>query len=232
MQAVVVGADRIAANGDTANKIGTYGVALLAAAHGIPFYVAAPSSTFDLFDRQRRGDSDRAARPEGSDARFRPADRARRRGGLQSRLRRHAGRADCGHHLRAGRHPAGQSGNDRRHAGVIAAMWYAMSIALHATVGVRTLVGDAAKRLTGMSPKHGTPMSAPSGHDRCRPTPRSPKTLLPDEGRHFALPAILFVATCLSTFWLGAADWNPTGHMAMFLHNAAANWPQHRRWPP
>ncbi len=48
VQAVVVGADRIAANGDTANKIGTYGVALLAAAHGIPFYVAAPSSTFDL----------------------------------------------------------------------------------------------------------------------------------------------------------------------------------------
>lgn len=45
---VVVGADRIAANGDTANKIGTYGVALLAKAHGIPFHVAAPSSTFDL----------------------------------------------------------------------------------------------------------------------------------------------------------------------------------------
>jgi methylthioribose-1-phosphate isomerase len=45
---VVVGADRIAANGDTANKIGTYGVALLARAHQIPFYVAAPSSTFDL----------------------------------------------------------------------------------------------------------------------------------------------------------------------------------------
>lgn len=48
IQKVVVGADRIAANGDTANKIGTYGVALLARAHGIPFYVAAPSSTFDL----------------------------------------------------------------------------------------------------------------------------------------------------------------------------------------
>jgi methylthioribose-1-phosphate isomerase len=45
---VVTGADRIAANGDTANKIGTYGVALLARAHDIPFYVAAPSSTFDL----------------------------------------------------------------------------------------------------------------------------------------------------------------------------------------
>ncbi len=45
---VIVGADRIAANGDTANKIGTYGVALLARAHNIPFYVAAPASTFDL----------------------------------------------------------------------------------------------------------------------------------------------------------------------------------------
>jgi methylthioribose-1-phosphate isomerase len=45
---VIVGADRIAANGDAANKIGTYGVALLAKAHRIPFYVAAPSSTFDL----------------------------------------------------------------------------------------------------------------------------------------------------------------------------------------
>jgi len=45
---VVVGADRIAANGDTANKIGTYGVAVLAKAHGIPFYVAAPISTVDF----------------------------------------------------------------------------------------------------------------------------------------------------------------------------------------
>lgn len=48
IQLVVVGADRIAANGDTANKIGTYGVAVLARAHQIPFYIAAPSSTFDL----------------------------------------------------------------------------------------------------------------------------------------------------------------------------------------
>jgi methylthioribose-1-phosphate isomerase len=45
---VVVGADRIAANGDVANKIGTYGVAVLAKEHGIPFYVAAPLSTIDL----------------------------------------------------------------------------------------------------------------------------------------------------------------------------------------
>jgi methylthioribose-1-phosphate isomerase len=44
---VVVGADRIAANGDFANKIGTYGLAVLASAHAVPFYVAAPHSTFD-----------------------------------------------------------------------------------------------------------------------------------------------------------------------------------------
>lgn len=48
VQAVITGADRIAANGDSANKIGTYSVAVLARAHGIPFYIAAPSSTFDL----------------------------------------------------------------------------------------------------------------------------------------------------------------------------------------
>jgi len=48
VQKVVVGADRIAANGDAANKIGTYTVALAAKAHGVPFYVAAPASTFDL----------------------------------------------------------------------------------------------------------------------------------------------------------------------------------------
>ncbi|KPK75645.1 MAG: methylthioribose-1-phosphate isomerase [Phycisphaerae bacterium SM23_30] len=45
---VITGADRIAANGDAANKIGTYSLALLARAHNIPFYIAAPSSTFDL----------------------------------------------------------------------------------------------------------------------------------------------------------------------------------------
>ncbi|MHB0888832.1 S-methyl-5-thioribose-1-phosphate isomerase [Acidithiobacillus sp.] len=48
IQAVIVGADRIAANGDTANKIGTYGLAVLAHYHGIPFYVAAPLSTVDF----------------------------------------------------------------------------------------------------------------------------------------------------------------------------------------
>jgi methylthioribose-1-phosphate isomerase len=48
IQSVIVGADRIAANGDTANKIGTYGLALHARAHDIPFFVAAPMSTVDL----------------------------------------------------------------------------------------------------------------------------------------------------------------------------------------
>ncbi|HEY4356687.1 MAG TPA: S-methyl-5-thioribose-1-phosphate isomerase [Acidobacteriaceae bacterium] len=47
IQAVIVGADRIAANGDTANKIGTYSVSILAKEHGIPFYVAAPFNTID-----------------------------------------------------------------------------------------------------------------------------------------------------------------------------------------
>jgi methylthioribose-1-phosphate isomerase len=48
IQKVIVGADRIAKNGDTANKIGTYTVAVLAKTHGIPFYVAAPVSTIDF----------------------------------------------------------------------------------------------------------------------------------------------------------------------------------------
>jgi methylthioribose-1-phosphate isomerase len=54
IQAVVVGADRIAANGDTANKIGTYTLAILAKEHGIPFYVAAPLSTVDM--KTKHGD--------------------------------------------------------------------------------------------------------------------------------------------------------------------------------
>jgi methylthioribose-1-phosphate isomerase len=48
IKGVFVGADRIAANGDVANKIGTYGLAILAHAHGVPFYVVAPTSTIDL----------------------------------------------------------------------------------------------------------------------------------------------------------------------------------------
>ena len=54
VQTVITGADRIAANGDTANKIGTYGLAIAAAAHDVPFYVAAPTNTFDRAHRRRR----------------------------------------------------------------------------------------------------------------------------------------------------------------------------------
>lgn len=78
IQAVIVGADRITANGDTANKIGTYSLAVLAKHHGIPFYVAAPYSTFDLSlatgtaieIEERNGDEVR--RPQGT--LFAPAD--------------------------------------------------------------------------------------------------------------------------------------------------------------
>lgn len=48
ISAVVVGADRVAANGDTANKIGTYQIAVLAKHHGVPFYVCAPTTSIDL----------------------------------------------------------------------------------------------------------------------------------------------------------------------------------------
>ena len=68
----ISGADRIAANGDTANKIGTYGLATLCAAHDVPFYVAAPSSTFDLTLKNggeipiEERDPDEVRRPRGA----------------------------------------------------------------------------------------------------------------------------------------------------------------------
>ena len=76
---VVVGADRIAANGDTANKIGTYSVSVLAKEHGVPFYVAAPLSTVDMTIRERRRDPHRGARP-GRGHRASAARRSRRPG--------------------------------------------------------------------------------------------------------------------------------------------------------
>ncbi|MDA3961127.1 MAG: S-methyl-5-thioribose-1-phosphate isomerase [Planctomycetota bacterium] len=78
VNAVIVGADRITARGDTANKIGTYGLAVLAKHHGIPFYVAAPYSTFDLSLTDgaaipiEQRDPDEVRRPRG--AVFAPAD--------------------------------------------------------------------------------------------------------------------------------------------------------------
>ena len=98
---VIVGADRIAANGDTANKIGTYPLALAAKAHDVPFYVAAPQSTFDL------------ATPNGAAIPIEERhadeitmiggrrDRARGRGGMESGVRRDAGVADHRVHHRS-----------------------------------------------------------------------------------------------------------------------------------
>jgi methylthioribose-1-phosphate isomerase len=76
--AVVVGADRIAGNGDVANKIGTYSVAVLAKENNIPFYVAAPISTLDLDAGRRRRDPDRGARAGRGHAPRRPARGAAR----------------------------------------------------------------------------------------------------------------------------------------------------------
>ena len=105
--AVVVGADRIAANGDVANKIGTYPLALAAARAGIPFVVAAPESTLD------------PATPSGASIEIeeraadevlavgRPANGADRLAGDEPGVRRHAGRPRDGHRHRAPRHPPG-----------------------------------------------------------------------------------------------------------------------------
>ena len=84
---IVVGADRIAANGDVANKIGTYPLAVMAARHDVPFYVAAPVSTIDPRHPERRGDPDRGARPGGGH---------RAEPGVQPGLRRHARRTGHG----------------------------------------------------------------------------------------------------------------------------------------
>ena len=102
VQAVITGADRIAANGDTANKIGTYGVAVLAAAHKIPFYIAAPTSTFDLSMASGREIPIEQRDPREITHGFgrQTAPEGDRR--LQSGLRRDPGRVDCGDHLPAG----------------------------------------------------------------------------------------------------------------------------------
>jgi S-methyl-5-thioribose-1-phosphate isomerase len=100
---IVVGADRIAANGDTANKIGTYTLAVLAQRHGIPFYVAAPLSTFDpkipdgshITIEERPGSEVTGYR----DRRWAPEGRL----GAQPGVRRHARRAHHRHHHRARR---------------------------------------------------------------------------------------------------------------------------------
>ena len=93
---VLVGADRVVANGDTANKVGTYTLAVLAARHGIPFYVCAPTSSVDLETPDGARDRDRGAEGRGG-PRVPRACASRRPGpGPQPGVRRHARRADRG----------------------------------------------------------------------------------------------------------------------------------------
>ncbi len=103
INAVVVGADRIAANGDVANKIGTYGVAILAKEHGIPFYVAAPWSTIDL-ETATGSDIPIEERPaDRSHSPRRQTTHAQRRRHRESCLRRDSGKIHHRHHHRARR---------------------------------------------------------------------------------------------------------------------------------
>ncbi len=92
----IVGADRIATNGDVANKVGTYPLAIAACRHSVPFYVAAPTSTFD--PATPRGDEILIEQRSADEvaARARSADGAGERARLQSRVRRHAGGAHLG----------------------------------------------------------------------------------------------------------------------------------------
>ena len=96
--AIVVGADRIAANGDVANKIGTYTVAILAKEHGIPFYVAAPISTVDLACPDGSENSHRATQQQRSHAHRRQADGAGWRGRGESGIRCDTGEVRGGDH--------------------------------------------------------------------------------------------------------------------------------------
>ncbi len=102
IDAVIVGADRIAANGDVANKIGTYTVAVLAREHGIPFYVAAPFSTVDLETPDGSGIPIEQRSPREVTHLAGKADCAGRGEGGESRVRRDAPRVRDGDHHRAG----------------------------------------------------------------------------------------------------------------------------------
>ncbi len=106
IQAVVVGADRIAKNGDTANKVGTYSVAVLAKEHGIPFYVAAPLSTIDLSIRDGGRDPDRAALARRGQHHRRSPDGTHVSRNRKPRVRRDASSPDYGDLYRRRGRPA------------------------------------------------------------------------------------------------------------------------------
>ena len=103
IQAVIVGSDRVAANGDVANKIGTYGVAILAKEHGIPFYVACPWSTIDLATATGEAIPDRTTGGDRSNPPWRQADDPARGGDRKSCIRRDPG-AVCHRHYYRARH--------------------------------------------------------------------------------------------------------------------------------
>ena len=111
VDAVIVGTDRVAANGDVANKIGTYMVAVLAQRHRIPFYVACPISTIDMSIADGAAIPDRGTQPRRSHRLSRLPVGGRWRAGAQPGLRRHAGRAGHRAHHRARRRPPARTAN-------------------------------------------------------------------------------------------------------------------------
>ena len=139
---VVTGADRIAANGDAANKIGTYGLAVAAAHHGLPLYIVAPTSTIDL------GDSDRLADPDRGAGRRRAQHALRR---PEPCFRRHARRADRRDRDRGGR----PSGAVRRLAAAGGARVKAIILAGGYATRLQPLTDDLSKCLL---PVGGRPM--------------------------------------------------------------------------
>jgi len=117
IDAVIVGSDRIAANADVCNKIGTYGLAILAKHHGIPFYVVAPSTTVDLKTPVGRPYPDRGALRAGGRRSLRHAHRAEGGEGAPLRVRRHSARARHRHRHREGdRVPCGRRNPEKRYS--------------------------------------------------------------------------------------------------------------------
>ena len=132
---VITGADRIAANGDTANKIGTYGLAVLARHHEIPFVIVAPTSTIDPATANGAGDPDRGARRSRGDAAL---------PGAQPRVRRHAGRPDRGDRDRGG-HPSRAVRRVAARAGALAVILDEIDPASRATLEAHGFDADAVR---------------------------------------------------------------------------------------